>query len=64
MSDGNINRQLLPHTPFHSGLAIGRMQMKTRSEKAFREILDTHFSDLTPEERQNIITEFTQKLKV
>ena len=64
MSDGNINRQLLPHTPFHSGLATGRMQMKIRSEVALREILDTHFSELSPVDRQNIIAEFIQKLKM
>lgn len=64
MSDGNINRQLLPHTPFHSGLATGRMQMKTRSEVALREILAKYLPDLSCEETQNIVKEFTQKLKM
>lgn len=24
MSDGNFNRSLLPHTPYHSGLQAGK----------------------------------------
>ena len=63
MSDGNINRQLLPHTPFHSGLSTGRMQMKVRAEAAFRDILENHFPTLTPQDKELLLVEFLNKIK-
>lgn len=60
MSDGNFNRSLLPHTPFQSGLATGRMQMRKRAEDALRDILHRHFVDLTPQQFSDIMCEFQE----
>ena len=37
MSDGNFNRALLPHTPYASGLKVGKAMMKMQAIKAFAE---------------------------
>ncbi|MBQ9285891.1 MAG: hypothetical protein IJ209_06400 [Bacteroidaceae bacterium] len=36
MSDGNFNRALLPHTPYASGLKVGRAQAFAKAEQAFK----------------------------
>ncbi|MEE1287483.1 MAG: hypothetical protein UHK44_02610 [Bacteroidaceae bacterium] len=64
MSDGNFNRALLPHTPYHSGLATGRMQMRNRAEEALKDILSTHFPDISPEQETEIIKEFKERTRL
>lgn len=64
MSDGNFNRTLLPHTPFHSGLATGRMQMRKRAEEALKEILAEHFPDISTEKTSDIIDEFRERTRL
>ncbi len=56
MSDGNFNRALLPHTPYHSGLAVGRMQMRTRAKEVLESLLIERFPDILPQERAEIIS--------
>ena len=63
MSDGNFNTALLPHTPYASGLKTGRMQMRSRALAAMRQIMESHFPSLTPEERENIEEEFRQAVR-
>ena len=36
MSDGNFNRALLPHTPYASGLKMGKAQMRKRAVEGLR----------------------------
>lgn len=62
MSDGNFNRALLPHTPYHSGLQVGRMQMRLRAEEALRAILANRFPTLSPEEQAAILQDFKAQL--
>ena len=64
MSDGNFNRALLPHTPYHSGLATGRMQMRHRAEEALKIILENHFPYTTPEQREEIMAFFRDKTRL
>ncbi|MBR6699573.1 MAG: hypothetical protein IKL71_06095 [Bacteroidaceae bacterium] len=64
MSDGNFNRALLPHTPYHSGLATGRMQMRNRAEEAIKEILLKHFPDITQQQQTEIINEFKERTRL
>ena len=46
MSDGNFNRSLLPHTPYHSGLQAGKAMA------TFKCYLATLHPDFTEEERK------------
>lgn len=64
MSDGNFNRALLPHTPYHSGLATGRMQMRTRAEEALKEILAKYFPDTSQEQTTEIIKDFKERTRI
>ena len=64
MSDGNFNRALLPHTPFHSGLATGRMQMRKRAEEALKEILEKHFPGTSTKETSDILKEFKERTRL
>lgn len=50
MSDGNFNRSLLPHTPYHSGLQTGKAKARMKAVEAFREILGEEQPPLSPDE--------------
>ena len=63
MSDGNFNRALLPHTPYHSGLKTGRMQMRTRAEASFNSLLNKHFPETDNETKAQILREFQESLR-
>lgn len=39
MSDGNFNRCLLPHTPYHSGLQTGKSMARMKAIEAFKDYL-------------------------
>ena len=39
MSDGNVNRALLPHTPYASGMKMGQAMARAKAEQAFRKWL-------------------------
>ena len=64
MSDGNFNRALLPHTPYHSGLATGRMQMRNRAEEALKAILSKHFPDISPDKQVEILNEYKERTRI
>ena len=40
MSDGNINRSLLPHTEFHNGYRAATTRTKVLAAEAFREAVE------------------------
>ncbi len=50
MSDGNFNRSLLPHTPYHSGLQTGKAMAKMKATEVFRKFLCQEFPSLSPAE--------------
>ncbi len=49
MSDGNFNRSLLPHTPYHSGLQAGKSMGRMKAVEAFKAYL-SEIEQLTDEE--------------
>ena len=53
MSDGNFNRSLLPHTPYHSGLQAGKAMARMQAIETFKCYLATLHPDFTEEERKN-----------
>lgn len=62
MSDGNYNRSLLPHTPYHSGLQTGKAMAKMKAAEAFRETLSQAMPDLDSEELNKLTVQFTSNL--
>lgn len=58
MSDGNFNRSLLPHTPYHSGLQTGKAMTKMKAAEAFREFIGQEFPHLSPAELDEKTTRF------
>lgn len=64
MSDGNFNRAFLPHTPYHSGLATGRMQMRNRAEEALKAILSKYFPDISPDKQSEIMNEYRERTRI
>lgn len=48
MSDGNFNRSLLPHTPYHSGLQTGKSMARMKAVEAFRLFLNREEPNLSP----------------
>lgn len=64
MSDGNFNRSLLPHTPYHSGLAIGRMQMRHKAEEALKDILKEYFPNASSDRREEIVNAFRDRTRL
>ena len=63
MSDGNFNRQLLPHNDLSSGLRAGKAQMRQRALQALHTLLTNHFPQLSDEEIAQLETEFADKLR-
>ena len=64
MSDGNFNRALLPHTPYHSGVATGRRQMRNRAGEALKAILSKHFPDISPDKQAEILNEYKERTRI
>ncbi len=62
MSDGNFNRALLPHTPYASGLKVGRVQERMRAIEAFKEWLHAYAPHLDDEEVTLQCNSFKQML--
>ncbi|MBR4161156.1 MAG: hypothetical protein IKT87_05720 [Bacteroidaceae bacterium] len=60
MSDGNFNKALLPHTPYQSGLATGRMQMRAKAELVLKDIIKTYLPNISKEEEQAINQKFKE----
>ena len=62
MSDGNINRSLLPHTPYHSGLQTGKSMARMKAIEAFKSYLLETNADLSEEEQKIEIERFKRIL--
>lgn len=62
MSDGNFNRSLLPHTPYHSGLQTGKAMAKMKAAEAFREFISQEFPQLSPAELDDKTARFRSLL--
>ncbi len=62
MSDGNFNRALLPHTPYQSGLKVGKAMARKAAIDAFKEYLAQHSPALPTEVQQEEVERFTQLL--
>ena len=52
MSDGNFNRSLLPHTPYHSGLQAGKAMARMQAKETIKRNMATLQPDNTEEERK------------
>ena len=63
MSDGNFNRALLPHTPYASGLKVGRAQAFAKAEQAFKEWLRAELPTLDTDELAQKLASFRQLLR-
>ena len=62
MSDGNFNRSLLPHTPYHSGLQAGKSMARMKAIEAFKCYLTKTHSTLSEEELKTEIERFKKIL--
>ncbi len=58
MSDGNIHRSLLPHTPYQSGLKMGKTLARQSAVAAFRTYLKETHPTLTDEETEREVQRF------
>ena len=63
MSDGNFNRALLPKNELSAGLRAGKAQMRTKAEQAFKDVLDTHFTDATQEQKEAAFADFKRHIR-
>lgn len=59
MSDGNFNRSLLPHTPYHSGLQTGKAMARMQAMEAFKRYLH----ETQPEWSENEIQEQAERFR-
>lgn len=62
MSDGNFNRSLLPHTPYHSGLQTGKAMAKMKAAEAFRETISQAMPDMSSDELNKLTAQFSSTL--
>ena len=63
MSDGNFNRALLPHTPYASGLKMGRAQMRKRAVEGLRVLLSERCGELGADVREALVEDFAELLR-
>ncbi len=54
MSDGNINRALLPSTPYRSGVKMGQQQAKAKAREALSHALESAQPALTEEQKASV----------
>ncbi len=62
MSDGNFNRALLPHTPYQSGLKVGKAMARKAATDAFKEYLKEQSPTLSDEALQQETERFARLL--
>lgn len=62
MSDGNFNRSLLPHTPFHSGLQTGKSMARMKALEAFKGYLAEVHPEYSDEDRQEHLAHYKRLL--
>ncbi|MBQ9164427.1 MAG: hypothetical protein IJ163_10745 [Bacteroidaceae bacterium] len=63
MSDGNFNRALLPKNELSAGIRAGKAQMRTKAEKAFKEVIMESFPDIQAEDLEEMQKCFMEKLR-
>ncbi len=49
MSDGNFNRSLLPHTPYQSGMRMGKSMARKYALLSFADYLSRRYPDISDE---------------
>lgn len=60
MSDGNINRALLPSTPYRSGVKMGQQQAKAKAREALNRALESAQPALTEEQKASVMRLFME----
>lgn len=60
MSDGNINRALLPSTPYRSGVKMGQQQAKAKAREALSRALESAQPALTEEQKASVMRLFME----
>lgn len=63
MSDGNINRKLIPTDAFQSGLRAGEARMRSRALKTFKEFLMNQATHLSEKEKEEALETFHKTLQ-
>lgn len=62
MSDGNFNRNLLPYTPYQSGMKAGKAMARMKALEAFKTYLQNK-ENLEPEVIEKECSEFKKLLE-
>lgn len=60
MSDGNINRALLPSTPYRSGVKMGQQQAKAKAREALSRALESAQPALTEKQKASVMQLFME----
>lgn len=62
MSDGNFNRALLPHTPYESGLKMGKAMARKCAVEVFADFIRKDHPALSKEEIKRMSDDFSSLL--
>ncbi|RHP64186.1 hypothetical protein [Bacteroides sp. OF04-15BH] len=62
MSDGNFNRNLLPYTPYQSGMKAGKAMARMKALEAFKTYLQSK-ENLEPEVIEKECSKFKKLLE-
>lgn len=62
MSDGNFNRALLPHTPYESGLKMGKAMARKCATEVFTDFIREKHPTLSEEEIKQLSNDFSALL--
>ena len=62
MSDGNFNRNLLPYTPYQSGMKAGKSMARMKALEVFRTYLQSK-GNMDQEPMEKECTEFKKLLE-
>lgn len=62
MSDGNFNRALLPHTPYESGLKMGKAMARKCAVEVFADLARKNHPTLSDEEIKRMSDDFSSLL--
>ena len=62
MSDGNFNRALLPHTPYESGLKMGKAMARKYAAEVFADFIREKHPELSDEDIKQLSSDFSTLL--
>lgn len=62
MSDGNFNRALLPHTPYESGLKMGKAMARKYAAEVFADFIRERNPEISEEKLKQLSNEFSSLL--